>query len=415
MSRAPASAQGGFLRRLAYPAHPGLLALLAGLGVLLLLANLPGLLGLAFQLAYLVMAYKLAVEALVNTAHGRYQPLGAEELFATDGDAVRQLVLQWLVLAGVIATTYWLGRAAGAFALLASLTLLPAATMLLAVEGHFAAALNPASWLRLIGRIGGDYLALVLQLCLLAAVEAALAWRLGTLPHGMGSLPIGIAGAWLLIVGFHLMGDLLHRHAAALGLDTRPAIARSTFATPLEDEAVAAAQALADRGDAGAAAERLRLLFRGRDASHEVHERYRDFLARAGDWDELRRHDQAFLQRLLASQQSAKALAIAGEDIARIPGFRVDDAATSLALSRLAAARGQPRLVLALGEDAESRFAGAPECFELVLSAARVMLDRQGQAREAAARLRSLLAQSPGHPLADEARVLAQLAERVST
>lgn len=414
MPRSVSAAQGGFLQRLAYPAHPGMLALLGGLGVLLLLANLPGLLGLVFRLAYLVMAYKLAVEALVNTAHGRYQPLGAEELFATDGDAVRQLVLQWLALGLVLAIGAWFGRAPAVLASLAALALLPAATMLLAVEGHFAAALNPASWLRLIGRVGGDYLALVLQLCLLAGLQAGLAWLLAALPHGMGSLPLGIAGAWLLIVGFHLMGDLLHRHAAALGLDTRPAITRSTFATPLEDEAVAAAQALADRGDPKAAAERLRLMFRGRDASHELHQRYRAFLVAGGDWDELGRHDQDFLRRLLATGASATALAIAGENIARVPGFRIDDPGTSLALSRLAAARGQAPLVLALGDGAETRFPGAPERFELALAAARVMVDRLGREREAAMRLRTLLAQEPGHALAGEARALLQLAERVA-
>ena len=82
---------------LAYPAAPSMLWMIAALCALRLLAHLPSLLGLAFELIFWVMGFKLAVEALVNTAHGRIEPLGRNDLAATDGEAVQQMLLQVLV------------------------------------------------------------------------------------------------------------------------------------------------------------------------------------------------------------------------------------------------------------------------------------------------------------------------------
>lgn len=401
-------------QRASYPLGREMLALFAGLGMLLMLSNAPGLIGLFFALAFWVMAYKLGVEALVNTAHGRYQPLGVGELVASDGDALRQLALQALSAVVVLAGAAWLGPVAGVLLLVGVLGVLPAATMLLAVDGRFFAALNPVAWIGIATRVGADYVVLVVLLALLAGVDAGLSWWLERWPYGIGMLPSGMASAYLLVLGFHLMGDVLHRHHAALGLDIAPAISRSTFDNPLEDEAVAAAQALADRGEPAAAAERLRLLFRGRDASHAVHDLYRKHLLAAGDLEELARHDREDVARRLASGQARQALAIAADTSGRVPDFLPADAATALALSRLAALQGPAALVVALGDGAARAWPSAPETYELELAACRVRVERLGREAEAAHRLDRLLASQPGHRLEPEATALRALAQRLA-
>ena len=91
----------------AYPAHKAMLWMIAALCALRLLNHLPSLLGLVFELAFWVMGFKLAVEALVNTVHGRFEPMGAEDMMATDGEAVNQILLMLVVFLPIQAIALW--------------------------------------------------------------------------------------------------------------------------------------------------------------------------------------------------------------------------------------------------------------------------------------------------------------------
>mgnify|MGYP001764644893 CR=1 FL=1 len=95
------------------------------------------------------------------------------------------------------------------------------------------------------------------------------------------------------------MIGLLHRHHRELGLDITSAVARTTYANPMEDETMAQAEVRAQQGQPAAAAERLAGLFRGRGASDAVHDRYRELLIAAGDllnWVLARRNEGRVVQ-----------------------------------------------------------------------------------------------------------------------
>ncbi len=138
---------------LRFPARPDLLAWLGGLSLGALVAHWlsggfaiawwPGFaiegsssgvfrLALALELVLAIFALKLAVEALLDTAHGRDAPAGDASIPVSGGQALRQLLL----LCGAAALAYAAARAGGAGGLLLAALLLaavlPAAVMLLA-------------------------------------------------------------------------------------------------------------------------------------------------------------------------------------------------------------------------------------------------------------------------------------------
>ncbi|PRH81831.1 tetratricopeptide repeat protein [Arenimonas caeni] len=398
---------------LAYPATKAMLAFMAALALFRLLAHAPNILGLLFELAFWVMGYKLAVEALVNTAHGRYEALHGEDLMATDGDGVEQIVLGVLATVALLAVARWVGPLP-ALALLAVIVLfMPAAVMLLSINHSLLNALNPLAWFELIGRIGLPYFGVVAVFTVLAIASEFAAWALQSALGGIGLVPAGFVSLFVLVASYHVLGDLLHRHADALGLDITPAVARATYANPVEDEAMALAADLAARGEPAAAAERLAGLFRGRGASDPVHEQYRRYLVAAGDLAALAAHDREYVSSLLVTGKDKAALAVAADTMARVPDFRLALPEQIARLVALAARQGQSQLAVALARDFESRFPASPELPGVVLVAARLQSERLGQDAAARDRLRALLASHPGHPQAGEARDLLAALDRI--
>lgn len=405
-------ATGSFVERLpgllAYPASKGMLAMLAGLALFRLLSNLPSLLGLLFELAFWIMGFKIAVEALTNTAHGRYEPLHGEEMLATDGDAIEQLVLGILVGLLVTLVAVYFGMLPTAAAFLLVFMLMPAAVMLLAINHSYLNALNPVAWFELIGRVGGSYFGAVLVFSILGLLSDVLQWGLVAAFGGFGQLPASFIALYALVAGYHVLGDLLHRNHQALGLEIAPAVVRATYGNPVEDETMARADELAGQGKQAAAAELLAGLFRGRGASDPVHERYRELLIATGELDRLAAHDREYISSLVVTDKDKRALAVYADTVERVPGFQLDLPDQIARLVALAARQGQAQRAVALARDFETRFPDSPDLPQVALTAATLLSERLGRDEEACARLRALLRSHPGHPLAAQAR--AQLA-----
>lgn len=401
-------------RILAYPAGKAMLWMLVALSALRLLANLPNILGLLFEITFWLMGFKLAVEALVNTAHGRLEPLGSDDLMATDGDGWRQLVLVVLVSSVIGAVAAWVGGGAAMVGLALAVLFLPAAIILLAIDGSMANALNPLAWGSLIGRLGAAYFGAVAVLAAMTLLATAVQWLLGAvLPAGVATLPGGFVSLYLLVASYHLLGYLIHQHHEALGMDIAPAVPRSTLANPLEDEAVAEAQALAEDGQLAAAADRLEEMFRGRGASDELHDRYRQYLAQAGDKPRLASHGREYICRLIATGKDKRALAVAAEMLAADPGYRHEHPADIARLVAQAERTGQSRLAVTLAEAFETRFPASPEAPQVLLTATTLMADKLGREDEALARLRAGLARFGGHPLEPRLREALSSIERL--
>lgn len=391
-----------------------MLWMIGALCALRLLAHLPSLLGLAFEVIFWVMGFKLAVEALVNTAHGRIEPLGHSDLAATDGEAVQQIVLQVLVSVSLLAVAFWLGPVPALVMLGLAVLLMPAAIILLAIDRSLPGALNPLSWGALIGRLGADYFGAVAVLAVLVVVSAvAQAVFVRFLPYDMGTLPGGFVALYSLVASYHLLGYLIYENHVALGLDVAPAVPRATLANPLEDEAVAKANALVGEGRHGEAADLLQQMFRGRGASDPVHDRYRQCVIAAGDTPRLVKHGREYISSLLATGKDKRALAVASENLAHDPTFRhelPDDVARLVAQ---AIRTGQAQLAVGLAHDFESRFPGSERAPEVVLAAATVMAERLGQEQAALDRLLACARRHPGHALEPALREAAAQAQRL--
>ena len=390
---------------LAYPATAAMLSVIGGLCVLRLLNHLPNLLGLLFEAAFWVMGFKLAVEALVNTAHGRLEPFGGNDLMATDGQGMQQMLLALVVALPIIFLAVWVGNGPALAALGVAVLVLPAAIILLAINRHLPNALNPLAWAALIQRIGAPYFVVAAVLAGLVVVSlVAQATFSALLPSDMGSLPGGFVSIYALVAGYHVLGYLLYQHHVELGLDMSSAVPRATFANPQEDEAMAEADALLADGQPAAAASRLEQMFRGRGASDPLHDRYRQCLIAAGDTPRLVAHSREYISRLLATDQDKRALAVAVEALAHDPGFRhglPDDVARLVAQ---ASRTGQARLAVTLAEDFEGRFPGSERTASVVLAAAPLMAERLGMEQAAYDRLVACLRRNPADPLAPALR-----------
>ncbi|MBW8368831.1 MAG: hypothetical protein K0M70_13350 [Arenimonas sp.] len=399
---------------LAYPAASSMLWMIGGLCLLRLLSHLPNLLGLLFEAVFWVMGFKLAVEALLNTAHGRLEPFGGNDLMATDGQAMHQLLLAMVVFAPMFAVLAWVGVVPALVMLALAVLFLPAAIILVAINGYLPGALNPLAWGDLIGRIGGAYFAVAAVLAGLVIVSlVAQAIFFALLPNDMGSLPAGFVSVYVLVAGYHLLGCLIHDNKEVLGLDVAPAIPRATFANPLEDEAVASAEALAADGRHAAAADLLERMFFGRGASDPLHDRYRQCVIAAGDTPRLVRHSREYISRLLETGKDKRALAVATETLAHDADFQPALAEDVARLVAQAVNTGQAQLAVALARDFETRFPGSDRCPEVVLAAATLMADRLGQEEAARNRLRACASAFPGHPLAPSLREAQASAQRL--
>ena len=410
-------ATGSFIERLpgllAYPASKGMLAMLAGLALFRLLSNLPSLLGLLFELAFWIMGFKIAVEALTNTAHGRYEPLHGEEMLATDGDAIEQLVLGLLVGLLVTLVAVYFGMLPTAAAFLLVFMFMPAAVMLLAINHSYLNALNPVAWFELIGRVGGTYFGAVLVFSILGLLSDVLQWGLVAAFGGFGQLPASFIALYALVAGYHVLGDLLHRNHQALGLEIAPAVVRATYGNPVEDETMARADELAGQGKQAAAAELLAGLFRGRGASDPVHERYRELLIATGELDRLAAHDREYISSLVVTDKDKRALAVYADTIERVPGFQLDLPDQIARLVALAARQGQAQRAVALARDFETRFPDSPDLPQVALTAATLLSERLGRDEEACARLKALLRSHSDHPLAAQAGAQLAALEKV--
>ncbi|KFN50459.1 hypothetical protein [Arenimonas composti] len=398
----------GLPSMLTYPLRGAMPFMLGALCLLSLLEKAPGLIGLVFWVLCTVFAFKLAVEALINTAHGRYEPLAADELTATDGEAFKQLVLQFLISAGLVAAMYFGGWKGLLWALAAMVLLEPAVVILLAMEGRLFAALNPLQVLRLIGRLGGAYFAVVAVVAVLvtasAFVEGYLQARLPSIP---GHLLASVVSLYSLILIFHVLGDLIHRHHDVLGLDVEPAVPRATFGNPFEDETMAAAERAVGEGRREDAIALLGELFRGRGASDPVHDRWREYVIASGDVDRLTRHDREYIASLLATGKDRRALAVFSETRRHDPRFVAGNDETMARLVETAANTGQARLAVQIAEGFEQQFPGSPFIPRVVHAVAWTMADQFEQTDAALLRVQKAMRIDPAHPLNEALHALA--------
>jgi hypothetical protein len=389
----------------AWPLRPPALAWLGMMALASVLVDLAGwvhgIFALVLGAMWWLMAFKLASEALTLAASGREHDEGFE-VFASDGNAMRQVMLGLgLIAIGALLHLFAPPAALWAFGIALAL-MLPAMVVIVVMEDSLLRAFDPRMWFELLRRIGGAYLALALQLALLA-VAVVLALRV--LPAGLPSpLAEGLAHAlvlYLMLVAYHALGVLLDDNREALELEREGPTERPAGVTREETAAVAECERLLAADQPAEAAAVLDRLIRGRGATAPVHARYRALLSQRGDVEGLLRHARDYVAVLLQLGQEREALALYLESRHADPAFELGDPQPISELLALAGRNQQSQLAVALWEEFARRF---PRDRDLVLNgltAARLM-DRLGRDDEARALLLDLLRRFPEHSLREQ-------------
>lgn len=358
-------------------------------------------LGLLIESLLAILAMKLALEALLDSAGDKLDPGQAGTSNATDSQAIWQLFL-WLGGASLVyLALLWVGWTGAGFTLALALLVLPAAIMLLAVDENLGHALNPFAWSSLVARLGLGYFAIAGALGLLALLAiGAQVLLFSRLPSWLEVPASRFVVLYALLVGYHLLGDLLFRQRESLGLDISPVIERPVLANAEEDRILRESEwLLADQQPAAAAA-CLGRLIRGRGASAPIHQRYRQLLIAAGDSLGLSQHGRDYIATLLTLGQDKSAMALLVESLALDPAFQMESPEEISRLIAHAAATGQSQMAVRLAEQFASRFPRDRELVQNSLLGARLMAERLGRDGEARQWLSDLLQRFPEHPLA---------------
>lgn len=399
-----------------YPAQSGALITLTVLSLARLLGLLPGI-GRLINLLVMIALYKFAFEVLRATANGNMQP--PENALDMDESVGRQGVLMqaaFIVMAflGFLLGFYLFGEGGVWFGIAVSLLLLfgwPGAAMSLAIDQNFWHALNPGTWLQIMGRLGWPYfLAFALMALIFISASNAQDLMAGVLPLII-FLPIfHFVSGYALLATFHLMGYLIWQYQDELGFTpdapVKPLPNRSNDPDQfILDEA---AQMVRD-GETDLATEALHSHLRERGGTEAVHTQYRKLLKLKADKAELTRHGKEWLPILLAQEKEKAAVELCRELVELDPTFVLTDAESNARLAKRAAALGHAQLALRLINGFHKRHPRSADIPQMYLLAARLLSERMGKDAEAKALLTQIRSAYPNHALMPEIDALLKL------
>lgn len=384
-----------------YPLRGVAVVVLGAVTLMDLLSALPSLLGMAMAVGSVLTAFKYALEILRDTADGHREPAQ----FGTDLElslAVGYLAVNLIALAAVTLSKMLIGPGSAVLIALLAAVALPAISMLLAMSESLGAAINPASWATLIGRIGGAYWLASALTWLVLVVSIVLADSLrSALPAPLGSLGGTLLRYWALFASAHLMGYLLYQRHAALGYapgqhrKLAPNLPRNRDQATLD-----AADALLSAGDRSGARALLAEAIRDRAVDGALHVRYRALLDPQHDRDARLAHDRQWLHQLVEERDWLRALSITGECLALDPRMTPLVPEDFARLSDQAASRGRSRLALDLLTRLIECEPKHGERADWLLAAARLQADRFGDIEAALSLLRQASASGTDPALA---------------
>ena len=346
--------------------------------------------------------YAYAFECLRHTADGYADPPEVA-LNTEDRTGVALIFIQLTGNALAVLAPIFLG-VPGLLVSLLFAFVLPVITMSLTFDG-IGAALNPATWVAVIARLGRSYLLLFATVLMTSLLQSGAQYAMKD--HGpmfFGTLGYYLVANYLTVYNFHLMGALIHHKNEALGYD--PASAELLQATdPEDDVALLAHVNQIARDDVPGATDILTERLREGLAPSLLHTRYRELLRAQDRLPELLVHGQIWIAALVAAGEPRRALGVVQDCINVDPTFLPDDTLTCGPLADTAAHGGMSRLALhlALGYLHHwPRDMGAPH---YGLLAVRVH-ERLGDADAAAVLARELLDTYPDHPLIPDIQAL---------
>lgn len=387
-----------------YPAHAGALTTIIVLALCHLVGYLPmGIFGFLAQLLIWVALYKYAFECLRASADGRLEP---PELAVSVDDSLgwSQIWLQVAFLILNFAGFVVLGPVGGTICAIVLAIALPGAIMSLAMDENLAHALNPATWLAILGRIGWPYLAVVaLYFVFNLSQHYAQVMAVSFLPPIVSKIVFYFITNYVVVATFHLMGYLIYQYHDEVGYEPTAAApplrrANNDPDQPMLDEA---AQLVRD-GNADAARDLIGQQLRGRGGSEALHLQYRKLLALGDRRDEQLRHGREWIGLLLAQDKDRRAVDVARECIELDPEFQLAHPDQVARVAKKAVDAGSTQVALKLLSGFHKRHPKHADIPQNYLLAAKLLAERMGKDAEARALLDQLTRAYPEHPLAAE-------------
>lgn len=335
---------------------------------------LPGI-GWFLNLVVWFAIYRYAFEILLRTANGSMRP--PELATYSDSGTVWSFFGLWILYALIfIVSVFVAGPIAGLLVMLVLTLLMPGAIVALAMGDNLLHALNPATALEMIRRIGAPYFAafgLLFVIQISAANAGGILARF--MPWLLAELVVSAATLWGLFATFHLMGYLVFQYHEALGFTPGETSRKPGLRTRDTDLMDTVHEQVAD-GDIEAAIARLQEDMRVRAVPIETHVLYRKLLRSRNDTTALVEHAGLYLNLLLLEKKDAQALALVNETLAIDPDFTPLQASDGHRLAQRALGLGQSKLACDLWTALLKRWPRDPDRVDWAVAVAPLLAQR---------------------------------------
>lgn len=402
---------------LRYPLQSAALSTIALFAALRILELLP-IGSIPVLIVHLVISlsfYRYAVAVLFDSADGK--PMAPEYAIGMDEkQAWDQMKLQFLLLVLVVfGSLDYLGGWGPVWIVFVGMAT-PAATISLALQRNLWQALNPLHWLQVMFAFGAPYL-VVGAVAVMASVLQFYqqSWTLSLLPEFISEPLRWLLKNTLLVLNFHLMGNLIFHSRERIGYRIQPEIALPTrrHQSDPDQNLIDAARKLAATGEIATAISRLREQIDGRGGTVALHEVYRELLTQTKAVAELHRHDENYLLILLAQGMNQRAAVLLDGLLRSDPTFCPSPAEEIQPLAQALAQIGHSKLTLHLLQNAIERYPKHRDGPDHALLAARLLVDKQGDVAAARRLLQAQREKFPEYPRrADMDGLLAHLEAR---
>ena len=358
-----------------YPFKDAALVTLIVLSVVSVLSLFPGPGGIIFTIVVWFAAYRYAFEILVHTANGQMLP--PELTTHTESGVVWRFFGLWILYWVAIQIAAWLaGPIASTLVMLLLTALMPGAIMSLAIDGNLPHAINPATGLEMIRRIGAPYFAAFgLLFVIQVSAENAGGLLARFMPALVAELLVMTTTLWGLFATFHLMGYLVFQYHDVLGFVPEQLGAKPKLRTR-DNDLMETVQAHITEGNTDRARALLEEDMRERAVTIDAHELYRKLLKNQDDKAALLKHAIPYLNVLLLEKKDRRALGLLRETLDADPDFTPHQTEDGDRLAQRARDLGQSRLACDLWLAMLKRWPRDPARVDWALSSAELLTQR---------------------------------------
>ena len=402
-----------------YPARVDALMYLGMLSLASVVIFVP-LIGILLYLAITYAILKYAFLILNHTARGNLTPpqILGDNYRATQWLPFKQSIVFLLMVLAVTGITY-ISPVLAVFSILFLMFALPASTMSLAINESIGGALNPATLVTVIKRIGLPYLILYVFLLLVSVGSSATQFFLEAVAPGWLIIQlITFVSAYFTVIMFNMMGYVVYQYHEDLGFEdvrefaepesvrrgprSSASIPAAGTAQPPSDPFETEVNVLVNEGKLDEAKDRMHRRVEGPAGTLEDREKYHKLLQLAKDKAESSRHGADYIRALTHTGEGTRAVQVYEDCMQLDPEFQVTDGHQSFRLAERGYAMGRNDTALQLINRFAKRFPKHERTPDAFLLAAKLMCEHKGQDKQAIAILDGLLRQVPSHQLSEE-------------